>query len=279
VDRKTFLHASTGVAAGLLTPSCAPKAAPVAGGTMDQIGVQLYTVRDHMAESVPRTLGQVAEIGYTEVEFAGYFGHTPEEIREFLDEVSLSAPALHIDIGAVREDLDGIISAAQTIGHQYVIVPFLSEADRPDIDGYRRLADEFNALGERCNAAGLRFGYHNHAFEFEQMGDELPYDVLLNRTEPELVTMEMDLFWTQQGGQDPLAYFSRFPGRFELCHVKDMDADGNMVDVGQGIMDFSGMFGRSSQAGLKHYFVEHDQPEASLASIERSYTHLSTLTY
>ncbi len=113
-------------------------------------------------------------------------------------------------------------------------------------------------MGESCREAGLRFGYHNHDFEFETIDGQIPFDVLLDETDPGLVDFELDLFWITKGGEDPLRYFERYPGRFTLCHVKDMAAGGEMVDVGAGGIDFAAIFARAEQAGLKHFFVEHD---------------------
>lgn len=281
MDRREFVEASALAAAGVtLASSCAlaEENRAAMGRSLDRIGVQLYTVRDRMQDSVPHTLSQVAEIGYHELEFAGYFGHSPVEIREFLDEFGLAAPASHIPMDAVRTAPDDLIDMARTIGHRYLVVASIAQAERT-LDGYRRVAEEFNEFGERCQAADLQFAYHNHDFEFEQVDGEIAYDVLLAECDANLVKMELDLFWIRKGGQDPLPYFERHPSRFELCHVKDMDRGENMVDVGAGIIDFAAVFAQSENAGLRHYFVEHDTPGDSLASIERSFGHLAALTF
>jgi len=231
-----------------------------------------------MARGVERTLVEVSRIGYREVEFAGYFDVAPLRLRQILDSEGLEAPAAHLGIEVFRESLEPAIEAAAILGHRYLVLPFLSAADRPDLDGYRRLAEEMNGFGERCRSAGLRFAYHNHDFELHEIGGELPLDVLIEGTDPALVTFEVDLFWLVNGGGDPLDYFERYPGRFELCHVKDRTANGEMVDVGKGIIDFSAILARSEEAGLRHYFVEHDDPDDALASIATSFRALSTLT-
>ncbi len=232
-----------------------------------------------MAEDVERTLEMVAEIGYHEVEFAGYFGRSPTELRATLDGLGLSAPATHLGLNVFRDGLDQAIETAATLGHRYLVLPSLPSEDHDSLDDYRRIGEEMNGFGEACRASGLQFAYHNHAFEFERMDGRIAFDVLLEETDPELVKIELDLFWIIEGGQDPLAYFEAHPGRFHLCHVKDRLADGTMVAVGAGELDFAAMFAQSEGAGLRHYFVEHDQPSDPGASVRNSFGHLSQLTW
>ena len=232
-----------------------------------------------MAEDVERTLEMVAEIGYHEVEFAGYFERTPRELRATLDGLGLTAPATHLGLNILRDGLDEAVETAATLGHRYLVLPSLPAPDHDSLDDYRRIGDEMNRIGEVCHASGLRFAYHNHEFEFERMDGRIPFDVLLEETDPELVQIELDLFWIIDGGQDPLAYFEAHPGRFHLCHVKDRLADGTMVEVGAGEIDFAAMFAQAANAGLEHYFVEHDQPSDPGASVRESYRHLSRLTW
>jgi len=251
--------------------------AGAAGGSpaLESIGLQLYTVRSLMAEDVEGTLAEVAGIGYREVEFAGYFEREPARLRATLDGLGLSAPSTHLPLETFRGDLDGALETAGALGHRYVVLPYLDQGERGSLDGYRRLAAEMNGFGERCRAAGVRFGYHNHDFELAELEGAIPLEVLLEDTDPELVTFEMDIFWIVNGGADPLSYIERYPGRFELCHVKDRSSDGAMVDVGAGAIDFAAIFRRSDAAGLRHWFVEHDQPGDPLRSIAASYAHLA----
>ena len=258
-------------------------------------GLQLYTVRSLMASDVERTLADVASIGYGEVEFAGYFGRTPAQIRAALDAEGLVAPAAHLSLDELRTDFEAAVEAAAEIGHRYLVLPYLAGPERPGgdgagdravvLDGYERLSDELNRIGEQCEQAGLRFAYHNHDFELElfeadeEAEDEedfRPLDIMLRNTDPDLVRFEIDFYWVVHGGGDALEYFWLHPGRFELCHVKDRTARGEMVDVGAGIIDFEGIFERAGQAGLLHYFVEHDSPADPLASVRASYEYLAT---
>ena len=247
--------------------------------TGQAIGVQLYTVRTLMERDVDATLASIAEVGYDEVEFAGYFGREPARLRETLDRLGLAAPSTHIPLEMLRENLDGVLDNSLALGHRWVVVPWLAEKDRT-LAGYRQLVGEFNRWGAACSERGLRFAYHNHDFEFVPTDGVVPYDLLLAETDPSLVAMEMDIYWLIAGGQDPLAYFERHPGRFPLWHMKD-GSFGNggrtMTAVGEGSIDYAGIFERASQAGRQHMFVEHDEPEDPLASVRTSYENVRRL--
>ena len=283
MDRRRFVGNSLG--AGFLL-TAAGRAAAAGGRTLPEAwGLQLYTVRSLMARDVERTLAAVARIGYREMEFAGYFGRSPAQIRTTLEAEGLTAPAAHLSLQELRSSFGEAVDAAAEIGHQYLILPYLAGPERPGsdgatgtalVDGYRRLADELNGLGARCREAGLLFAYHNHDFELEEVNGLRLLDVMIENTDPELVRYEIDLFWIVHGGGDPFDYFSRYPGRFELCHVKDRTVDGEMVDVGAGVIDFEAIFERASEAGLIHYFVEHDTPGDPMSSVRASYEHLAS---
>jgi len=278
-DRRDFLTALGAVGfagAGLLSSGCAKASA---GRRLDRIGVQLYTVRGAMEENVERTLERVAAIGYSEVEFAGYFDRSPQQIRSALDENGLSAPAAHVSLEMLENDWESMVDLAGTVGHDYLVVPWIDAANRTSLDDYRAMAERFNRVGERAKEAGFAFGYHNHDFEFEPLEGQIPFDVLVEETDPTLVAFEMDLFWIIKAGGDPFTYFSDHPGRFPLVHVKDLSGDGDMVEVGAGSIDFASLFARSDEAGIRHYFVEHDNPADPFASIAASYGHLRGLEY
>jgi sugar phosphate isomerase/epimerase len=246
---------------------------------LGRIGVQLYTVRDRMRASVEQTLEQVARVGYKEVEFAGYFGRSSKQIRATLDANGLAAPSAHsADMTAIRTRFAQVLDDAATIGHRYVICASLPNSEQTP-DGYRKIAGEFNRAGELAAKSNIMVGFHNHDGEFKALGDTTGYDILLAECDPKLVTFQMDLFWTVKGGRDPLAYFAKHPGRFSSVHVKDMAAGGTMVDVGAGQLPFDKYFAQSKQAGIRHYFVEHDSPADAIASITASYRYLSTLKF
>lgn len=245
---------------------------------LEAIGIQLYTVRELMARDADRTLGALAGIGYREVELAGLYGKSAREMRALLDRHGLAAVSSHVSMQDIRERWARTLDDAATLGQRFVVCPWIDEVDRTR-DGYRRVAAEFNRAGEAARRLGLRFGYHNHDYEFTPLGGTLPYDILLAECDSDLVAMEMDLFWVVKGGQSPLAYFASHPGRFPLVHVKDMARDGTMTDVGRGTIDFRAIFAESERAGIEHYFVEHDQPSAPLETARVSYEYLRRLGF
>jgi sugar phosphate isomerase/epimerase len=279
LDRRSFVKLAAGAAAGAAWGLGQGARVSAASRGLDRIGVQLYSVRGLMQEDFAGTLEAVAAAGYDEVEFAGYFGREPAEVRALLERVGLAAPASHVPLAALRDDLEGTLETAKTAGHRHLVCPWLAPEERDSIARYRAHAAFFNEVGAACREAGLGFAWHNHDFELEPIDGTVPLDVLLEETDPQLVSFEIDLYWTVHGGGDPLDYFDRDPGRFSLCHVKDRTADGEMVDVGAGAIDFAAIFARSQQAGLEYFFVEHDEPADPLASIAASHDYLRTLTF
>ena len=267
ISRRRFLQA--GIAA-MTFPGLG-----YAGANRKPLGIQLYTLREEMAESVPDTFSRLAEIGYKEVEFAGYFDYAAEALRRLLDEHGLTAPAAHVPLELLQSELEETLEFAVALGHRYLVVPWLPEEQRQSIDQYRQTAETLNRLGEQCNSAGLQFAYHNHAFEFDVIGGRVPYDILLGETDPELVEMEMDIFWVSKAGHSPLRYLTEWPGRFPLWHLKDMLSDGSMADVGDGEIDFPALLEHRDKAELRHGFVENDRPENAFRSAERSFEYLA----
>ena len=277
MNRRTFL--ATSAAAAVFPPHLG---AQTGARKIDKIGLQLYTVRGELKRDFEGTLTKVASIGYRQVEFAGYFDHEPQAIHVLLNRLGISSPSCHVDYRSLGKPLPRVLEAARAIGHRYLVCPWIDEEIRRQPDGWKRAAETLNQAGEASKKAGIQFGYHNHDFEFhpiEGQPDKLPYDILLAETDPQLVKMELDLFWITNGGQDPLAYFDRYPGRFALVHVKDRTADGKMTDVGSGAIDWAKIFAQSEKAGIKHYFVEHDQPKSPFDSIRNSYEYLRKLRF
>ena len=179
-------------------------------------------------------------------------------------------------------NIDETIEDTVNAGMSYLVLPSFDRSKRTILDGYRNGADEFNVMGEKCKNAGLSFAYHNHAFEFEKLEDKVPYDVLLENTDPEFVSMQLDLYWMVYGGKDPLDYFNRFPGRFELFHVKDMSGDENResTEIGSGIIDFNAIFAEKEKAGMKYFYLEQESFKMDpFESIAISYDYLKNLTY
>ena len=176
---------------------------------------------------------------------------------------------------------DATAAAAKTIGHRRLIVGSVPDKELASIASIKVLAARFNEIGTRARDAGLRFGYHNHNVEFKRVGGAVPYDILLSETDTALVDFELDLYWITQAGQDPLAYFAKYPGRFKLVHVKDSAGPPSheMRDVGAGVINWKAIFAKRSQAGILHYFVEHDHPADPYASVTASYNYLHALQF
>jgi sugar phosphate isomerase/epimerase len=301
MNRRTFIESS--IAAAVVSATARPAWGAV--HHIDRIGLQLYTVRELMKQDFEGTLAGVAKIGYKEVEFAGYYGKSPKEVRALLDSNGLTSPSAHHPMEApaaehgktpnLNDNLQQIIDGAHVIGQKFLVCPYLDAKSRT-ADGYKRLAESCNKVGEATKKAGIRFAYHNHSFEFEKVDglDTLPFDFLLTHTDPKDVKIEMDLCWITVGGQDPVAYFNKYPGRFPLVHVKDWSKEGSdpgdnvgavghpvtghIANVGSGSIDWKNIFSHSQKAGIQHYFVENDEAK-SLADPKASYDYLSKLTF
>ncbi|MBM88659.1 MAG: xylose isomerase [Gammaproteobacteria bacterium] len=245
---------------------------------IDRIGLQLYTLRNEMAQDFEGTLEKVAELGFKEMQFAGYHGNSPTEVRRILDRLGLSSPAAHVGLNLLRDDIDRQIDIAGEIGQQYIVVPSLPANERTLAD-YERHAEALNEFGQRAKNAGLSVGYHNHNWEFELQGEKIGYDYLLYFTDSDLVMFELDLFWAVDAGADPIEIFKKNPGRFPMVHVKDRNASGNMVDVGRGVIDFAEIFTHSDTAGIEHYFIEHDFPEDGINSVAYSFNTVDEIRF
>ena len=277
-SRREFVR--TGLAA-LLGGRFASRADAVAA-RLDRIGIQLYTVRQEFAREPEAVLARLAEIGYREVEFAGYPPGTPNEVRAMLKRHGLSAPSSHVGLRAADADWDRTLERAAEIGQRYVVVASVARNERQSADDWKRIAGRFNQAGEAARRHGLQFCYHNHDFEFAPVDVVVPYDLLLAEADPKLVRLELDLYWVIKGGKDPLEYFARWPGRFPLVHIKDMDATPRrfFADVGKGTIDFARIFRKAGPAGIRHYFYEQDEtPGSPWDSAKASYQYLRDLRF
>jgi sugar phosphate isomerase/epimerase len=273
MDRREFVAAGAYGFASLLAGSSVASPAPL----IPTIGLQLYTVRDLARADLDRTLGKVAAAGYREVEFAGYHGHSAKEVRAMLDKHGLTAPAAHVGASDLERDLAATLDNAEAVGHAYVILSWIDEKDRTDA-GYRRVAKLVNEAASRSRSRGIRIGYHNNKYEFVPLAGGLTgYEVLLAECPAESLDLEMDIFWMRAAGQNPLSWFSRASGRYRLVHVKDMGPAGEMLDVGKGVIDWRTTLTAAKNAGVTHFFVEHDEPGDAMRSIATSFRSLSRL--
>jgi len=293
MKRRDFIKTTAGVtlsAAPLLTLACGPKP-----GQLDKIGLQLYSVRDLMRKDFAGTITKVAEAGFAYVEFAGYYDNPPQDIRALLDKLGLTSPANHTGYNLLTEEnLPQTIEAAKIIGHEYLVLPSLPRERRDPgqprgqrrsepvftVEKVKEFVDTFNRIGESCKKEGLRFAFHNHRAEFQQIeGSGILYDMLVEGTDPELVDFEMDLGWAIAAGADPLVYFEKFPGRFPLFHIKDFNEEKKPIAIGQGTIDYAPLFARAEQAGALYYIVEYEGREDTLGNSIACLNFLKELTF
>jgi sugar phosphate isomerase/epimerase len=253
-----------------------------------KIGLQLYTLRNEMGKDAKGTLAKVAAQGYKTVETFGYgngkwFGMNATELRNELRSHGLSTPSGHTFPASVflqsgwEEKWKPAVADAKAVGQQYIVVPWMEEQFRADINNYKKLAAALNKAATICKQTGIKLAYHNHDFEFAPLAGTNGLDVLLKETDPKLVFFEMDIYWVSKAGKDPLAFFSKYPGRFAMWHVKDMDntPQKNFTEVGSGVINYKKIFNYAKQSGMKYFFVEQDQcPGAPLDSTAKSIAYL-----
>jgi len=254
------------------------------------IGLQLYTVRDHMEKDVEGTIQRVAEIGYREVEIGSskFYGKKPAELRRILADNGLKAISMHFEELQFRLDLEKHLASAKECGVSYIGLSSLGEQERKTLEAVKRDAEWFNRVGESVSKAGCRFFYHGHNFDYANVEGAVIYDELIRRTDPKLVNFELDCFWCVRAGKDPVDYFQRFPGRFPQLHIKDLkpgyppttgEGPAAFTEVGRGIIDWKKIFRAAREGGLKHFYVEQDECDRdSLDSAKISYTYLHNLS-
>ncbi|WP_423130241.1 sugar phosphate isomerase/epimerase family protein [Gaoshiqia sp. Z1-71] len=263
--------------------------APAPKETKKEIGIQLWSVREAMKTDAAATIARLSEIGYTYVEAAGYgdglfYGMKPTEFRALLEENGMSMRGSHTGINLPKEGeweqamewWDACIAAHQAAGAEWIVKPSMGGDSYRSLDTLQMYCDYYNVIGEKCNAAGIRFGYHNHAQEFTTEFDGVIfYDYLLQNTDPEKVMFELDLYWIKEGGKDALDYFNNYPGRFELYHVKDVEELG-----ASGTIDFKPAFDAAELAGMKAYIVEVERYNFEpIVSVEKSFEFLNQAEY
>lgn len=227
------------------------------------IGVQLYTLRDEMEKDVKGTLRKVAELGFEGVEFAGYYNIPAEEMRAMLDEFGLKAFSTHVGLNRLRDDLQGEIAYAKTIGAQYMPCSYIEPQDRRNPEDWRGLIEYFKATADEVSKHGLQFCYHNHEFEFETKLDGMSvYDLLFDTIDVRMMKSELDVCWVQYAKEDPLAYIRKYAGRLPLLHTKDFKRgeDNAMItlQLGQGEVDLPAVLEEASRAGVEWLIVEQD---------------------
>lgn len=249
-----------------------------------EIYLQLYSVRDDIQADYTGTIAKVAEIGYTGIEAAGYndgmfYGMSPVDFKKSIEDVGmevlsshagrpLAEPATDTNWDETWAWWDNAIQAHVDAGMKYLVTAWIpAPKTLADLQAY---CEYFNQIGEKCNAAGLKFGYHNHAFEFVEVEGELMYDYMINNTDPEKVFFQIDTYWVVEGGYDPVAYFNKYPGRFELLHIKDE------LELGKsGKVNFENIFNNIDVSGAKYLIVEVERYSVGpFEGVQESYDYL-----
>jgi len=236
-----------------------------------EIGLQLYTLREELPKDVKSTLEKVAKAGYTNVETYGFstkdqfWGLTPKELKQILDENDLKAVSGHYNLGSFLYDgntaeLIASIEAAKILKSEFFTIPWVDEPFRRNIEDYKKIAARLNEAAKMCKSAGLKLAYHNHDFEFQNHNGVTGFEILLKETDKDLVFFELDLYWVVHSGNDPLQLFRENHGRFKMWHVKDKDKKNNDLntEVGSGTIDFKPFFAAAKQSGMVHFFVEQE---------------------
>jgi sugar phosphate isomerase/epimerase len=247
-----------------------------------QIGLELYTVRSLATTDMIGTLRKVAEIGYPTVEFAGYGGVPAPELRAVLDELGLKATASHVPLDHFVNRFDEVVVELQTLGIKDAIVPWVAPERRAEFFADNSaLAKTFNDWGARCRDAGLRFGYHNHDFEFAPApdGKGTLLDALMGATDPSLVHLELDAYWAAYVDVDPISILQRYAGRVPILHVKDMEAGSEraITAVGEGVLPWGEILAAAEDAGTEWFVVEQDNPKDPLVDIATSLRNLQAV--
>lgn len=268
MNRRNFLKQANTLAG---TVAIAPSFLWPRTNSLPPLGVQLYSFREQMLEDATGTLELIADLGFSEVESARsskglYYGLTPSEMKAVCKDLGLILRSGHVHLD---DQWQQTLAQAAEAGQEYVVCSTMP-SNGQTIDNYQRVADAFNQAGEDCAAMNMKFGYHNHEYEFEQDKGRILFDVLLEETDPALVHMELDLGWVVAAGQDPQDYFKRYPGRFPLWHLKDMDLwENESTEFGKGGLDIAAMMKSRQSSGVKHIFIEQEEYASSPAESMR----------
>ena len=285
MHRRNFL-ATLGLAAAATQLGCAPNTPRTAGGQrrLRSVGIQLYSLRDDARRDLGRTLADIAAIGYKDVELLGSmdnFGMPPAQLREILDRNGLRAPSTHVS-GAAFDNLERQLDEAQTLGHQYIVLASLPIEGKRTLDDYRRWADRLNEAGQRARGRGVWIGFHNHANDHAVIDGVVPYDVLVERTDPASVRHQLDTGNTAMAGRDPQEYMRRYGARYWLFHIKDvprLEATAD-TELGKGVIDFRSLLASIDRIDEKLLFVEQETyPGLPVDSLRRDYEYINTLDF
>ncbi|MFM1793652.1 MAG: hypothetical protein RL642_37 [Bacteroidota bacterium] len=306
-NRRDFIKNSSLLGLGAIA---APNPFSFNFNNVNEAGIGLFSLPLLLEKDFRKSMEMLANMGYKKIEFygpysfsaekqkqnwantakmvgfsgSGFFGNDAKQTKKILDQNGLTSPSLHTDLDTLRDHMGPLAEAANTLGASYVTLPGIPDEERKNLDAYKKIAADFNKIGENAKKHGVRFAYHNHGYGFSPMEGEIPTLMLFRQTDPSLVYLQMDLFWTVAGGADPIKLFSDFKGRYKLMHVKDMKSQarfsgdgGNaqqwialwdeMTTVGDGVLDLKNILAAAKANGMEHFIIEQDivkNPEIAL---------------
>ena len=260
------------------------------------IGLQLYTIRDAMGKDIPGSLKMVSDIGYKYLELASYengkfYGYLPDDFKKMANDLGMEIISSHAGVnpkGITSDEAKKMAEDHAKVGAKYCMQPYIADEDRKSIAGFQKMVADWNKVGRIMKDNGIQFGYHNHNFEFGTVEGKVPYfDVFLAEMDKDLMTMEIDLFWVTKAGINPIELFKKYPGRFQLFHMKDMytkeapffkTQSSDFAPVGAGLINFREILAAKNIAGMKYMFVEQDSTKDGkpFDAIRTSITNLTT---
>lgn len=314
MNRREFLAYSSALLAASATGVAATSARAW------PLGVQFFSIPTLLEKDFAGAVALVASLGYSEVEFygpypfsapqavadwaavtpklgfsgSGFYGLSPQQAHAILQQHRITAPSMHTDLVTLQTRMGELSEAAHVLGATYVVLPAIPAEHRRTLEDFKQMADAFNAIGEQARRHGVRFAYHNHGYGLQPIDGQVPLRLILERTDPKLVFLEMDIYWTTAGGANPIEYLKSYPGRYRMMHVKDMKerrrfkGDGGdpeqwmelfpyMATVGDGVLDIKGIVAQARLSGIEHFFVEQDMVGEPAVALRRSAEFLAKL--
>jgi len=288
--------------------------------SLENIGIQLFSLPKLLEADFEGGIKILAEMGYRELELfgpytyssesakagwkamapmlgfsgSGYFGLSEEGLKDVLKEYKMVVPSMHTDLDTLENHMDAFGKAKEVLDFNYVTLPAIPDDRRKTMDDYKKMADTFNTIGENAKKYDLKFAYHNHGYGLNDVEGQVPFQVMMDATDPELVFLEMDIFWTVAGKANPIEYLKKYSGRYHMLHIKDMkplthfSGDGStpaewmqlfplMANVGDGEFDINGIIEAAQNNGVQHFFVEQDLVQQPEVALKKSYDYLRTL--
>jgi len=290
------------------------------GRLTKKVAIQLFSVPKALDTDFAGTIKMLAQIGYKQVEMygpypfstqaaqdrwnavtpslgfkgSGFFGHTAKEVKDILTQNGMTAPSMHTDLDTLQNAMGKLADAAHTLGATYVVLPAIPDDKRKTPDDYKNMADAFNKIGESAKKEGVKFAYHNHGYGWREVNGQVPIKLILDHTDPALVFLEMDLYWTTAGGADPVTLFTTYKNRYRMVHIKDMkekvhfSGDGGdskqwielfpyMTSAGSGVLDLKTILTAAKKSGVEYFIVEQDMVANPEVALKKSYDFVASL--